>query len=151
MKVSSLMHQHVITCRTADTLERVAQLMWEGDVGCVPVVDERGQVAGIITDRDICMSAYARGKVLSAIPVNVSMSRRVYSCGPDDQVADVERTMSERQIRRMPVLDGDGHPIAMISLNDIARASLSSAALASEVVTTLAAVCTPRAASVTIA
>jgi CBS domain-containing protein len=144
MKVSSLMHP-AITCRTTDTLERAAQLMWDHDIGCVPIVDEQGHLAGMITDRDVCMAAYTRGTALSAIQVGTAMARRVYSCGPDDELRDVERTMSERQIRRMPVIDGNGHPIAVISLNDIARASAQKNGVpASEVAATLAAVCAPR-------
>jgi CBS domain-containing protein len=142
MKVSSLMHLKPFTCLTSDTLERAAQLMWDHDIGCVPVVDEDNHIAGMITDRDICMAAYTRGVPLTAIPVVTTMSRRVYTCGPDDDLADVERTMGARQVRRMPVIDGNGHPIALISLNDIARASAGVSA--TEVASTLAAVCAPR-------
>jgi CBS domain-containing protein len=144
MKISRLMHKDAITCRTVDTLERAAQLMWDHDIGCVPVIDEQGHIAGMITDRDICMAAYTRGVGLSAIPVTAAMATRVYSCGPDDELRDVERTMSEHQIRRMPVIDGAGHPIAVISLNDIARASVANGVPAKDVAATLAAVCTPR-------
>jgi CBS domain-containing protein len=144
MKVSRLMHEDAITCRTVDTLDRAARLMWDHDIGCVPVTDDQGHIAGMITDRDICMAAYTRGVGLSAIPVNSAMATRVYSCGPDDELRDVERIMSERQIRRMPVIDGEGHPIAVISLNDIARASVGNGVPAREVAATLAAVCTPR-------
>jgi CBS domain-containing protein len=146
MKVSALMHRDAITCRTADTVERAAQLMWDHDIGCVPVVDDHGHIAGMITDRDICMAAYTRGTSLAAIPVIDAMARRVHACGPDDDLRDVERTMSERQIRRMPVIDGAGHPIAVISLNDIAQASVRDGVPAGEVAATLAAVGAPRAA-----
>jgi CBS domain-containing protein len=120
--------------------------MWDHDIGCVPVIDDQGHVAGMITDRDICMAAYTRGSTLASIPVTAAMSTHVYSCGPDDAVADVERTMAQRQIRRMPVIDTSGHPRAVISLNDIARASSGKNGVpATEVAATLAAVCAPRA------
>jgi len=144
MKVSSLMHKDAITCRTVDTLERAAQLMWDHDIGCVPVVDEQGHIAGMLTDRDICMAAYTRGAPLSAIPVTVAMATRVYTCGPEEDLQDVERTMSHRQIRRVPVIDGEGHPIAVLSLNDLARASAGHGVPAKEIAATLAAVCAPR-------
>jgi CBS domain-containing protein len=144
MKVAMLMHTKPFTCRTVDTLERAAQLMWDHDVGCIPIIDEDGHIAGMITDRDICMAAYTRGVPLSAIPVSTTMSRRVHTCGPEDDLADVQRTMRAHQVRRMPVIDGEGHPIAVISLNDIARASGSSGVSATEVASTLAAVCAPR-------
>lgn len=144
MRVSNLMHLGAITCRTTDTLERAAQLMWDHDIGCLPVVGEHGRVEGMLTDRDICMAAYSRGAALSAIPVAPTMSRRVYACGADDELGQVERTMSEKQIRRMPVVDADGHPIAVISLNDIAQAAVTERIPAREVASTLAAVSAPR-------
>jgi CBS domain-containing protein len=145
MKVSKLMRPDVITCRTIDSLERAAQLMWDHDIGCVPVIDENGRVAGMITDRDICMAAYTRGAPLRAIPVVSTMARDVYSCGPDDDLASVEREMGRHQIRRMPVIDAHGQPIGIVSLNDIARASQGANSVSmKEVATTLAAICAPR-------
>jgi len=144
MRVSNLMHKGAITCRTIDTLDRAAQLMWDHDIGCLPVIGEQGRVDGMITDRDICMAAYSRGAPLTEIPVSIAMARRVYTCGADDELGDVERTMSEQQIRRMPVVDADGHPVAVISLNDIARASVTNRISAKDVASTLAAVSAPR-------
>jgi CBS domain-containing protein len=150
MKVSKLIHKTVVTCRSTDTLERAAELMWEHDIGCVPVIDQTGGVAGIVTDRDICMAAYTRGEPLRTIPVTTAMAHTVYSCAPDDDLNRVEREMSRRQIRRMPVLDSHGHAIGIVSLNDIARASQGGNAVsASEVASTLAAVCAPRAQELT--
>ena len=149
MKVSKLMHRDVVTCRTVDSLDCAAQLMWDHDVGCVPVLDENGRVAGMITDRDVCMAAYTRGAPLRAIPVASTMSREVYSCGPDDDLGSAEREMSRRQVRRMPVLDEKGQPIGILSLNDIARASQGANSVSnSEVAKTLAAISTPRDAGV---
>jgi CBS domain-containing protein len=148
MKVSSLMHRDAVTCSTHESLDRAAQLMWEHDIGCLPVVDDNGRVAGMITDRDICMAAYTHGEPLRTIPATAAMARTVYSCGPDDDLHEIEKTMQQRQIRRMPVIDAAGHPIAVISLNDIARAAEGGGVPAGEVATTLAAIGRPRAAIV---
>lgn len=145
MNVANLMHTDVVTCRSVDMLDSAAKLMLEHDIGCVPVIDDTGHIAGVITDRDICMAAYATGEPLRAIPVARSMTRRVFTCGPQDDLHAAEQTMSVRQIRRMPVIDGDGHVIGMISLADIARASSGGRVEASDVVDTLAAVGAPRA------
>jgi CBS domain-containing protein len=144
MKVQSLMHTDAITCRIDDSAQRAAQLMWDHDLGCVPVVDEQRVIAGIVTDRDLCMAAYTRGELLADIPVTLAMTRDVRCCGADDDLHDVERIMSDRQIRRMPVVDSDGHPIAVISINDIARASMTDGINPREVAATVAAVSTPR-------
>jgi CBS domain-containing protein len=138
------MHKDVITCRASDYLDIPAQLMWEHDIGCVPVIDDEGHVSGMITDRDICMAAYTQGLPLRALPVALSMSRHVFACTANDSLDDVERTMRQRQIRRMPVINGENHPVGMVSLNDIARASQTNGVTAKEVATTLAAIGAPR-------
>ena len=62
MKIRDLMTPHP-TCATPDTtVEEIATLMKEENIGCVPVVDEDGQVAGMITDRDIVLRCVAVGK-----------------------------------------------------------------------------------------
>lgn len=125
MKVDQLMTQPAVSCRTDDTLGTAARLMWDHDCGVVPVVNDAGSVVGIITDRDICMAAYTQGVPLHSIPTRTAMAREVFTCRPDDGVEGVERLMRDKQIRRVPVVDGDGHPIGMLSLNDIARGATS--------------------------
>lgn len=144
MNVSQLMTKSMHTCNTTDTLERAAQLMWDHDIGCLPIVDERGQVAGLITDRDICMAAYTRGSGLQNVPVTVAMSRGVVSCKPSTDVREAEAEMQRSQIRRLPVIDEASRPVGMISLNDIARAAQLGQVSPTEVISTLASVAEPR-------
>ena len=73
MKVEQLMSRDVKTCQATEMLNRAAQLMWENDCGCVPVVDEDGRAVGMITDRDVCMAAYTQGRLLDALPVASAM------------------------------------------------------------------------------
>lgn len=144
MNVSSLLRHDVTCCTIHDNLERAAQLMWDHDIGCLPVIDDQGHVAGMITDRDACMAAYTQGAPLRAIPVTTPMTRRVFSCREADEVDVVEKVMREHQIRRMPVIDDQGHPIGILSLNDIARAASAGTVPARDVVATLAAVTASR-------
>jgi CBS domain-containing protein len=144
MKIASLVHHDVTTCTIHDNLAQAAQLMWDRDIGCLPVIDDQGHVAGMITDRDICMAAYTQGSPLHAMPVTIAMAKHVFSCTPSDELAAVERIMSEHQIRRMPVIDAQGHPVGIVSLNDLARASITGEVPAAEITATLAAVSAPR-------
>ena len=61
MTVQELMTPFPATCGPADNLAQAAEHMWDADCGIVPVVDERGHVLGVITDRDICIAAATRG------------------------------------------------------------------------------------------
>ena len=68
MKVEQIMSRPALTCAVRDFANRAAQLMWDADIGCVVVLDEE-RIAGIITDRDLCMAAYTRGVPLQQIVV----------------------------------------------------------------------------------
>ncbi len=148
MKIRDLMSSHVQMCSPDDTLNHAAQVMWEHDRGCLPVVDAEARVVGMITDRNVCMAAFTRGKALHECRVSEAMSRTVYSCSETDRVSDVEELMQDRQIRRVPVLGEWGQLVGIVTLADLARYAQSKArrlALgASGLVKTLAFVTEPR-------
>lgn len=121
MNIQEIMSTPAVVCRPSDTLSRAAQLMWEHDYGCLPVVDDQGSVIGMLTDRDTCMAAYTRGEPLHAISVESAMARKVFVAHSGDSLESVERLMAEKQIRRLPVVDRDQRPIGLLSLNDLAR------------------------------
>lgn len=121
MLVEQLMNRPAITCRPYDSCHVAAGLMWESDVGVVPVVGDDGALCGMITDRDICMAAYLRGLPLSEMQVCDVMARDVFTCRPGDPLGVAERTMSQCQVRRLPVIDGEGRVVGVLSLNDLAR------------------------------
>jgi CBS domain-containing protein len=123
MIVERLMSRDVSTCHPEQSLSETARIMWEHDCGCVPVVadDGSGRLAGIITDRDICMSAYFQGRRLQDLCVADAMSREVRTCRADDSVAEAEATMRSAQVRRLPVVDEGERLVGLISLSDLAR------------------------------
>ena len=123
MKVSSTFQRTDMSCMTHDSVERAAQLMWEHDIDCLPVTDGFGHIAGVLTDRDVCITACTQSVPLRTIAVASVMTKVTVTCGEGDAVDAVERMMSEHQIRRMPVADPDGRPIGVVTLRDIARAA----------------------------
>jgi CBS-domain-containing membrane protein len=147
VRIEHLMSRDVQVCGPDDNLEEAARLMWNNDCGCVPVCSDNGspQVVGMITDRDICMSALFGGKPLSELRVADAMSREVYVCRPNDSATAIEQIMRDRQIRRVPVADASGRLVGIVSLADLARTGRRSAAdiTETEVGETLAAICEP--------
>jgi CBS domain-containing protein len=127
MNVSELMTKNAMTCRPDQPLHHAAQIMWDHDCGCVPVVDDFNTIQGMITDRDVCMAALMQGRSLSEIPIGSAMSRAIYGCAPSDDVDKAAELMRARQVRRVPVLDAEGHVLGVLSLGDFARALSSSA------------------------
>ncbi|MEO8680349.1 MAG: CBS domain-containing protein [Vicinamibacterales bacterium] len=136
----------VVTCSIDSNLSFVARLMWERDCGIIPVVDAAGRLAGIVTDRDICMAAYLQGGALPSIPVTTAMAKHVLACHVNDSVETAEELMTEGQVRRVPVIDNDGRPVGIVAMNDLARlaARAKKSSVEHEILQTLAAICTPR-------
>ena len=123
MRVEQLMSKQVYWCRPEDTSDRAAQLMWDHDCGALPVCtgDGEARVAGMITDRDICMSALFQGRPLHEIRVSDAMTHESRVCRPEDAAADAESMMRSAQVRRLPVVSSSGDLVGIISLADIAR------------------------------
>jgi len=123
MRVEELMHKGVRVCRPDEAMTEAARIMWEADCGCVPVVSGAGdgRLVGIVTDRDLCMAAYTRGKPLAELCVRDAMSRDVRSCAPGDTLAAAAGAMRAAQVRRLPVVDAAGQLLGIVSLSDVAR------------------------------
>lgn len=155
MKVADLMTRNVRTCRAGDNLGAAAQLMWDGDCGCVPVVSDDGsnRIVGMITDRDICMATHFRGCRPGDLAVGDVMSRHVRTVGPSEELADAEAIMRDAQVRRLPVVDAGQELLGVVSLADLAREAdrkrraRHRPITEQEVGDTLTAICTPRGSS----
>lgn len=119
MKVKELMTADPQVCTFSDSLADAAGLMWENDCGILPVVSEDGKVVGLITDRDICMAAALKGRQLADIAVEDTISRNVYSCKPDDDVRTALKTMQEKRVHRLAVVNAQGTIEGVISMNDV--------------------------------
>lgn len=151
MKVEQLMSRNVKTCHANDSLNCAAQVMWENDCGCVPVVDDEGHAVGMITDRDVCMAAYTQGGPLGHLEVSNAMAHGLHSCRPADTIVEAESIMRAQQVHRLPVVDTEGRVIGLLSLNDIAREVARERGIAGkpevgseDLATTLGAICAPR-------
>jgi CBS domain-containing protein len=120
MKASELMTPQPASCAPGDSVQDAAKLMDSYDVGSLPVVEggDNTRLAGIVTDRDITVRAVATGnfdaKVSDVMTANPSTVRE------DDDVASVAALMSERQVRRIPVVNASGAVVGMIAQADLA-------------------------------
>lgn len=153
MRVEQLMTREVKVCTEVDTLNRAAELMWQSDCGCIPVIGANGdgRLMGIVTDRDIAMAAYTQGRPLGGIPVGTAMAHEVIACHANDGISQAEALMRDNRVRRLPVLDRDEHLVGILSLNDVAREAQREAAAGKRaevtgegVLETVASVCEPR-------
>ncbi len=139
MKVRDLMTAGVKTCRPDTNLAEAVRDMWEGDCGALPVVDDAGHVIGMITDRDICVAVATRDRRADRIAVREVAHDHVYSCLADDDATVALETMKTHKVRRLPVIDAEGHLQGIVSLNDMATHPKATSAQA--LVSTLASIC----------
>lgn len=120
MQANDIMTRNIVTVLPDATVREVARMMDELNVGALPVCDG-ATLLGIITDRDIVVRATADGMRPDATPVHVVMTEDVCWCYEDDPVEEIQREMSRRQIRRMPVLDKDDRLVGIVTLGDLAE------------------------------
>src|SRR5262245_57071184 len=122
MKIEDVMTRRVVAARADTDLSHVARLMWDNDCGSVPVVDAEDKVVGIVTDRDLCMSANFSGRALRELRTSSCMASEVVTCRPSESPEAVARLMGERKVRRVPVTDEGGRLVGIVSVSDLVRA-----------------------------
>ena len=144
MNVQQAMTKNPTCCSIDGCASEAAQVFWEKDCGCVPLVDDSGCLKGIVTDRDLCMAAFFGDKRLSEIRLRDISPRTVHTCLPNQNLLEAERLMQDAQVRRIVVVDPNAKVIGLLSLNDIAMARSRRAEIpAEDVASTLQAICSP--------
>ena len=128
--IQDLMTTDLCALSPQATLAEAAGTMRDRDVGDVLVIDDAGELRGIVTDRDITVRATADGRDPTATQLGDVCTDALVTVAVDDAVDDAVRSMREHAVRRLPVVDGDGTPIGMISIGDLARSEDPSSALA---------------------
>jgi CBS domain-containing protein len=135
MKVAEVMTASVETVKPDQTIREAASFMLRSDAGSIVVCDGE-RLVGMVTDRDIAVRAVAEGMGPDT-PVSETMTGDVLFCFEDDDIEDIANQMSEKQVRRMPVVSRqDQRLLGIVSLGDISRSNdHDSAALALDGIT----------------
>ncbi len=120
MKICDIMSDNVVSIGPREPVNAAAKLLKRCNIGVLPVCDEKGNLRGMLTDRDIVIRCVALDSDPSDVKVEEIMSRGIVTTGPFEEVEHAVRLMSEDQVRRIPVLDS-GKLVGMVSLCDMAR------------------------------
>lgn len=126
MKVEELMTRDPAMLRPESTCSEAAALMKHKDCGSLPVVKD-GKLVGIVTDRDIVVRGVAGGKDPTRLAVSEVMTGGPVSIGPDTTTEDASKLMSEKQVRRLPVVQ-NGRLVGILAIGQLARHESASAA-----------------------
>ena len=119
MKVKDCMCYEVVYLTPESTVEDCAKLMCSKHVGCIPVCDNNKTIVGLVTDRDVILRSIACDKDIKNTLISDIMTCKVCSCGPEEDINEAEKKMSEEQIRRLPVVDENNKIIGIITLGDL--------------------------------
>ena len=121
MQALELMTRDPACCTPEDSVQKAAELMSQHDCGAIPVVDDEQSrhLCGMITDRDIAIRGVARGRGAETRVADL-MTNDVESCSADADLKEVERVMTSRQVRRVPIIDADGELVGIVSQADLA-------------------------------
>jgi CBS domain-containing protein len=119
MKVQQLMTGTPAFCRPDTNLGQAVEQMWDVNCGFLPVVDADGCVAGVITDRDICIALGTRQKLAGEITISEVVYGRAFVCYAGDDVRAALSTMARFRVRRLPVLDDSGKLVGVLSMDDV--------------------------------
>lgn len=118
MKVGDLMSRSVRACRPESSLAEAALAMKEVPCGFLPVRNAEGRLAGVITDRDICMAAARNGRPAREIRVREAMTTEVLTCSKDEDVLEAVNRMEQGHVHRLPVVSREGELEGVLSIDD---------------------------------
>jgi CBS domain-containing protein len=121
MFVQDVMKKTVVTCREKDSLKKCADLMREWKIGMLPVLDAKGQLVGVVTDRDLAVRGIAEDRPLTAEAKEI-MTKRLVTCREADELWFAEERMAAERKSRILVVDDSRHVVGVISLSDIPMA-----------------------------
>jgi len=138
-----IMTETVIACVPDTKLEDAVKSLAEHEISGMPVIDAAGRVVGIISESDLLLADHLepprvktalfglyimrqslidRIAELRGVRVADVMTRHVISFGPDTPVDEIARTLHDKKINRVPVVDEEGKLIGLLSRADIIRA-----------------------------
>jgi CBS domain-containing protein len=106
----------------SDPLSHAAALMRDGDMGFVPVVEDREsrRLVGVITDRDIAIRHVAEAHGDDCAIKQHMTADPLVTVAPDAPTTEVHKLMMDHQVRRVAVVDSDGHLLGVIAQADVA-------------------------------
>jgi CBS domain-containing protein len=109
---------NVFSVRPEHSLMDTCTLMAHKNVGVAVVCDAKGKVMGLVSEGDVVKGIAAYGKSAHEMPVRNFMASPPITCRLGDSAKDVLRTMNDRRIRHLPVMD-DGTLVGIVSIGDV--------------------------------
>lgn len=118
--------QRMITVGPEQTLQQAAEVLGRERIGALLVLKPNGDIAGILSERDIVRAVGTKGAEVLDRPVAEMMTKDVTCCAPEDSIDSAMALMTARRFRHLPVRQG-GRIVAMISIGDVVKQKVEEA------------------------
>jgi len=122
MQINEVMHKGTEWVHPDISLVELAKKMRDNDIGALPVGEE-DKLVGMVTDRDIVIRCVAEGKDVSSASARDVMTGETIWCYDDADVKEASKLMSEKRVRRIPIINQDKRLVGMLSVGDLTKAS----------------------------
>ncbi|WP_188850655.1 CBS domain-containing protein [Aureimonas glaciei] len=108
------------------TLVEAAQEMAQRRIGAVVLISDGGDIAGVLSERDIVRMVGTRGPDCLSDSIGSVMTVEVVTCSEETTVNEVMETMTRKRFRHLPVIQG-GKLVGMVSIGDIVKRRIEDA------------------------
>ncbi|MBM3520824.1 MAG: CBS domain-containing protein [Alphaproteobacteria bacterium] len=115
----------VVTAALGQTLQDIATVLADKKIGAIVVVDAKGAIAGIVSERDVVRAIARHGAAALKKPASDVMTAKVRTCAPHDTEAELMGLMTTHRIRHLPVVD-NGKLSGMVSIGDVVKLRIES-------------------------
>jgi len=112
--------RNVVTTTAGRSLLDVAKMLEQHDIGCIVIEEDDGQIAGIVSERDLVRAIGPSGPKVLKEPVSVYMTKTMVTAREADRVDHVMSQMTAHRFRHMPVVDR-GRLIGLVSIGDLVK------------------------------
>lgn len=127
--------QTIVTIRPDATLAEAAKMLSEKRIGAVVVSEDGRKPQGILSERDIVRQLGAHGPDVLSTPIAEVMTRDVQTCTMGDDALVILERMTQGRFRHLPVVDGDGNMLGVVSIGDAVSGRLQELSAEKEALT----------------
>lgn len=119
MKIKDIMTRSAVCCGPETNVGVAVQLMWNRNIGILPVVAVDQKLIGVVTDRDICIAMGTRNRAAGDLTLGEIAIAPVFTCNADDDIHEALNIMAKQQVRRLVVVDKERLPQGILSMDDV--------------------------------
>lgn len=127
LKLKAEQHQQVHTIGPQQMVLDALRLMADKNIGALPVVDDNGQLVGVVSERDYARKVILKGRSSVGTPVSAIMSSKVITVDSQQSIEACMGIMTDNRLRHLPVLE-NGQLLGLLSIGDLVKEAIAAQA-----------------------